>query len=29
MGAYETYWISYNNLDITNQLIECSKNKKC
>ena len=28
MGAYETYWVSYNNLDITNQLIECSKNKK-
>lgn len=28
MGAYETYWVSYNNLDITNQLIECAKNKK-
>ena len=28
MGAYETYWVSYNNLDTANQLIECARSKK-
>lgn len=28
MGGYEAYWVSYNNLDIENQLIICAENKK-
>lgn len=28
MGAYEAYWVSYNNIDFNNELLICSKSKK-
>lgn len=28
MGAYETYWVSYNNIDIKSETLLCAKTKK-
>lgn len=28
MGAYETYWVSYNNINLAEEITSCGKNKK-
>ena len=29
MGAYETYWVSYNNINLAEEILSCGNNKKC
>jgi len=26
MGAYETYWVSYNNINLEDEILQCSSN---
>ena len=28
MGAYETYWVSYNNINLSEEILSCGNNKK-
>ena len=28
MGAFETYWVSYNNIDLNKEILQCVENKK-